>query len=296
VNKNAHLSLKMTKSQATHLTLIIIIRKLIVTVWFWFGVVFACGLSGVLFCIMYFLQTVIQRKLFSNHDLVTLCIEDVMAIIIYKWMVIPGIWRVYSYAPKGENLPGNDFSVGLSCDMFSRNKSFQKILASNHTSIIDTLFMSLIPVKKSYTYNKKWAWVPVFGWMCVFGDYIGISQSNKSTIVDRVVGRIREGYSVMIYPEGTRSKDPRKLQPMKTGAFRIAMISGVPILPITFHGTVSAVDRYGLADFADIRIAYGEQFQVTDIVSGMKNFEEIIEENLMWFKENPLKEWEVSDS
>lgn len=130
----------------------------------------------------------------------------------------------------------------------------------------------------------------------MFGDYIGISQKNRGEVVDRVVRRIKEGYSIMIYPEGTRSKDPEKLQQMKTGAFRAALMSGASIMPITFHGTSSAVDRYGLADFATIRIAYGEPFQVKDVTSGMKEFGEIVGENLKWFKENPIKDGEPSDS
>ncbi len=47
---------------------------------------------------------------------------------------------------------------------------------------------------------------------------------------------IDRGHSLIIYPEGTRSRDG-ELQPFKKGAFTMAIQAGMPVLPVTIHGT-----------------------------------------------------------
>lgn len=244
------------------------LKKIIATIWFWTGTILATILTGI---------AVILTMPFckSGHDHVTYMIENIMARFIYRWMTVPNIW---SYERMYEN--------SNVCDQLrTHGKAGPYILASNHASIIDTLFMALLPFKKTYTYNVKWSWVPIFGQMCVAAGYIGIepNSTSRSNVVARSAEKVEQGYSVMIYPEGTRSHDPKQLlEKLKTGAFRIAKQARRPILPIAFLGTSRAMSRSGIADFADIRCIICAPIEVDDIDQAVDRFREVINPKLAW--------------
>lgn len=242
---------------------LIILRKILITIWFWLGVCLGAILAGA-FSILFQIVNIFTKQqgwgeIMSSHDFITLCIEFFMADLIYYWMTVPRIWKVTEYSStKIDNI----------------NKLLRKnyVLASNHTSIIDTMFMATFPFKKTYTYNKKWSKIPVFGWLCLWADYVGITPENKSRIVEMTVDKVKQGYSVMIYPEGTRSKTPWILQELKTGAFRVAKDADVKVMPIVFHGCSDAVNRYGIADIAHVKIAFLMPFEVEDVKEGVEKF------------------------
>ena len=73
---------------------------------------------------------------------------------------------------------------------------------------------------------------------------IKLVRGNRDSAADAIVqcrDRLKKRVSVMIFPEGTRSKT-REMLPFKDGAFRLAIESGAPILPIAVAGT-----RYAMA-------------------------------------------------
>jgi 1-acyl-sn-glycerol-3-phosphate acyltransferase len=59
-------------------------------------------------------------------------------------------------------------------------------------------------------------------------------KARKS--LDETVRKIREGYPVVFFPEGSRSRTGEIL-PFKAGAFHLAVRAGVPVVPITLNGT-----------------------------------------------------------
>ena len=78
--------------------------------------------------------------------------------------------------------------------------------------------------------------------------YISIERSrgrSKLQMMDKAADSIRAGNSVILFPEGTRSPDG-KLQPYKTGAFRLALETRSPILPVVLKGTHHAIKKGGL--------------------------------------------------
>ena len=91
------------------------------------------------------------------------------------------------------------------------------------------------------------AWVPL-KIMYPAGD-IPVRRGDPQSARE-VIAACREtlagGLSVMLFPEGTRSKAGR-LGPFKTGAFRLAIDAGVPILPIALHGTDRCVAKGSIA-------------------------------------------------
>ena len=223
-------------------------RKAALTLYFWTGVVIATALTGIAYCCAKVLSP--WNQLISEHDLITYIIENVMAQIILLWMTTPGFWKV-EYSTMGK-LHGKA----------PRDSDGPFLLAANHNSLIDTLFISDLNYKKSYSYSSKWGYVPVFGWLCVLAGYISIdttSPEKRAEVVPKVVNAIRNGYSVMVYPQGTRSRTPNaKLyqSDVKTGAFRVAAETQCQILPIAIRGSDKIVSRRGVVDCGTVDIIY----------------------------------------
>lgn len=91
-------------------------------------------------------------------------------------------------------------------------------------------------------------------------DYAGavyVERFDKDRAIEAlgpVVQALRDGSSVIIAPEGTRSLTPRP-GPFKKGAFHIAMQAGVPIVPIVFHNSLDVLPRKGrVVHPADVRV------------------------------------------
>jgi 1-acyl-sn-glycerol-3-phosphate acyltransferase len=78
--------------------------------------------------------------------------------------------------------------------------------------------------------------------------YISIDRSNRKSAFESLSEAariIRDGRSVLIFPEGTRSRD-QSIKTFKKGGFVLAVESGVPIVPVIIHGTWRIMSRNGL--------------------------------------------------
>ncbi|MBW2433993.1 MAG: 1-acyl-sn-glycerol-3-phosphate acyltransferase, partial [Deltaproteobacteria bacterium] len=80
--------------------------------------------------------------------------------------------------------------------------------------------------------------IPIFGHAMRKAGYISIDRNNRESAfksLELAAEKIRNGVSVLIFPEGTRSRDGR-IQPFKKGGFVMAIESGVPIVPVIISG------------------------------------------------------------
>ncbi|MGD8834132.1 MAG: lysophospholipid acyltransferase family protein [Desulfobacteraceae bacterium] len=114
------------------------------------------------------------------------------------------------------------------------------IYMSNHQSNYDIpVLYSALPVQFRWLAKAELFKIPIFGRSMRGAGYISIDRSNRKSAfqsLDQAAGMIRNGTSVMIFPEGTRSTDGQLL-PFKKGGFVLAVDAGVPIVPITISGT-----------------------------------------------------------
>ncbi len=122
------------------------------------------------------------------------------------------------------------------------------VIVSNHQSGADILVLFKLTIH--FKWVSKWSlfWYPFIGWNMAMNRYIALKRGRKSSInkmVESCKKALREGNSVMIFPEGTRSKDG-SVHTFKNGAFRIALETGVPIQPIAISGTSRAIRKGGL--------------------------------------------------
>jgi 1-acyl-sn-glycerol-3-phosphate acyltransferase len=114
------------------------------------------------------------------------------------------------------------------------------IYVSNHQSNFDIpLLYAGLPIQFRWMAKQELFSIPLFGTAMKRGGYIPIDRSNRKEAMRSLTAaarRIRDGVSVIIFPEGTRSPDGT-LQPFKKGALLLAAKAGVPIVPMAIHGS-----------------------------------------------------------
>jgi 1-acyl-sn-glycerol-3-phosphate acyltransferase len=123
------------------------------------------------------------------------------------------------------------------------------VFMANHLSTVDiwALFVA-IPAKIRFIAKKQLGEIPLFGWAMAAGRFIFIDRQNPLAArrsIDQACNRIRSGSSVVIFPEGTRSRDG-KLGPFKKGGFHMALRAGVPIVPVGIRGAHDVMPRGSL--------------------------------------------------
>jgi 1-acyl-sn-glycerol-3-phosphate acyltransferase len=136
------------------------------------------------------------------------------------------------------------------------------VFMSNHMSSLDiwSLFVAL-PVPVRMLAKKQLAKIPLFGWAMWAGRFIFIDRQNAAAARRSMIEaarRIRGGQPVLLFPEGTRSRDGH-MGPFKKGGFRLAIEAGVPIVPVALHGTRAAMPAGSLLlRSGHVRVAIGE--------------------------------------
>lgn len=117
------------------------------------------------------------------------------------------------------------------------NRSY--VVMANHLSYVDivALFVAL-PVVPGFLAKKELMRVPFLAAALRHGGHVVIDRSSRSRAVealDRAADQVREGRTVLIFPEGTRG-DTDTVGRFKGGGFRLARKAHVPILPVGLRG------------------------------------------------------------
>jgi 1-acyl-sn-glycerol-3-phosphate acyltransferase len=114
------------------------------------------------------------------------------------------------------------------------------IYCVNHQSAMDipVLYASL-PVQFRFVAKRSLFHLPFLGWHLRRSGHIPVDRDRPREALKsmkRVAQEIREGKPVLLFPEGHRSRNGQLL-PFRAGSFYIAILAGVPIVPITINGT-----------------------------------------------------------
>lgn len=115
------------------------------------------------------------------------------------------------------------------------------IIASNHASLIDpTSVGTHLNREACYMAKKELFPVPGVSWLLKLSNSIPVDRGGFTrSSIQNVVNRLREGYAVVMFPEGTRTKDGNFLKP-KTGVGMVASTADVPIVPCWVEGSFKA--------------------------------------------------------
>lgn len=112
-------------------------------------------------------------------------------------------------------------------------------VVANHESQADPFLLSWLPWDMRWVAKEELFKPPMTGWAMRFGGDIPLRRGDGESVramMDECARALAGGISVMMFPEGTRSKDGGLL-PFKDGAFALALRAGVPVLPIALAGT-----------------------------------------------------------
>ncbi|HEX6224444.1 MAG TPA: 1-acyl-sn-glycerol-3-phosphate acyltransferase [Chryseolinea sp.] len=127
--------------------------------------------------------------------------------------------------------------IGQRSDTFSQ----ANVIVANHSSFLDILLTIMLHPKLILVTNK-WVWnSPVFGSVVRLADYYPVSEGTEDGM-ESLTDKIREGYSIVIFPEGTRSPDG-VINRFHKGAFYIAEKFRLPVLPLLIHGASDAIPK-----------------------------------------------------
>jgi 1-acyl-sn-glycerol-3-phosphate acyltransferase len=119
---------------------------------------------------------------------------------------------------------------------------------ANHLSLLDILALYGLFRPFKWVSREDLFRVPFVGWNMRMNDYVPLRRGDRDSI-RKMLAQCRKhlsnGVPILIFPEGTRSKDGH-LQPFKDGAFKLAAEAGVPVIPIAIEGTGEALPKAGL--------------------------------------------------
>lgn len=144
------------------------------------------------------------------------------------------------------------------------------VLAPNHFSNIDPLVVGLSMYKTGrmprYFAKASLFTVPVLGWFLRATEQVPVERSGRTRTNDPLAAArqiSQKGHAIVVYPEGSLTRDP-DLWPMrgKSGAVRIALEQGIPIIPAAHWGTQQLMDlrtnRIRLFPRKKVRVRFGK--------------------------------------
>ncbi len=114
------------------------------------------------------------------------------------------------------------------------------VFLANHQSLFDIpVLLATSPGQVRMMAKRSLFLIPLFGWALKAGGFIPVDRKDRSTArqsFSSASAHLREGTSMLLFPEGTRSLTDTLL-PFQRGGFLLAMKSGLPIVPVGIRGT-----------------------------------------------------------
>jgi 1-acyl-sn-glycerol-3-phosphate acyltransferase len=126
------------------------------------------------------------------------------------------------------------------------------IVICNHNSLIDVpVSTPFLPRANKTIAKKSFIYVPLFGWIYQFGSVIVDRKNDHSrkTSFDEMKRVLDKGLDMLIYPEGTRNKTSEPLKSFYDGAFKLAVETHKPIIPVVLLNTKRILPAYPIMCF-----------------------------------------------
>ena len=115
------------------------------------------------------------------------------------------------------------------------------IITPNHVTYLDPIWITIPMPRRIYymAWHKPFG-IPILGLlMRMFGAFpVNLDVAADASAQREAIDLLKRGRALVIFPEGGRTRTG-KLMPFKMGAFRLALVHGIPIVPVTIQGAGS---------------------------------------------------------
>lgn len=138
---------------------------------------------------------------------------------------LKGLFNVYRFL----------FSDGLEISGNMSLPSGPKIIAANHTNGSDPLYLPFLTEEKLHCLFQNGLYrIPVLGWLLKKTDQICVDRANGRPAYERACSLLEQGATIAIFPEGRLVRREARIK-AKSGVVRMALETGVPIIPLGFY-------------------------------------------------------------
>lgn len=141
------------------------------------------------------------------------------------------------------------------------------LIVANHQTYADPFWISV----KAKQRMRYMAWDEAFDWFIIgktikyLGAFpVNLERGSKGSYI-KAVRVLREGATLIIFPEGARESTDGEMMPFKQGAFKIAQKAGVPIMPVTIRGANKVWGRgINIPKTGKVEIIYHPIVEISD--------------------------------
>lgn len=152
---------------------------------------------------------------------------DAAGVLLVARLICGIKYKVYYPATEENgipNLPNGNKRIDGKC-----------IVAAKHMSILEIAAISKVMPNTFFIMKRELLWIPIYGWAFWRCGMLGVNRArgktNMKKLAEDVEKRVLDGYTLVIFPEGTRAKPGQKI-PLKRGLLLLAHTLKRPILPI----------------------------------------------------------------
>lgn len=146
------------------------------------------------------------------------------------------------------------------------------LIVSNHQTYMDP-FWICSPLKRKFRFM---AWDKAFDWPGIghvikfLGSFpVNTATGRTKTALRESLAALRDGATLMVFPEGVREFSDGKMLEFKTGAARIAVAAGVPVLPVTVRGANRIWPQdYKFPRFRQVEVVFHPVMQIEKPADG----------------------------
>ena len=192
-----------------------------------------------------------MRTLLTIIALIVLTIGLGLVVIIGRLLGVPdGAGSIYDRLPRwwARSLLFTAGTRVVVHDEARMRTGESRIFVSNHVSWFDVLALASRIQRFSFVSKAELVRVPVFGAAARAVNTVFIERDNRKAAFqsyDVATRKIREGLSVVVFPEGTRGES-YALRRFKKGPFVLAIAAGVPVVPTIVHGAIHVLPKGSL--------------------------------------------------
>ncbi|MDR0376242.1 MAG: 1-acyl-sn-glycerol-3-phosphate acyltransferase [Spirochaetaceae bacterium] len=139
---------------------------------------------------------------------------------------------------------------------------------SNHGSIFDiVLLLAYAGRPVGFVAKKELSFIPLLNiWILLIGGLF-IDRNSPRKAVNSImtgVNHIKSGGAMIIFPEGHRCKG-RGMLPFRPGAFKLATLSGAPIVPVAITGSYEVFEKTGFVQSHPVQVVFHKPVNTADI-------------------------------